>query len=65
MAMFLDGHNKLRSQHALGKTGGIFNETTVADMATMVSQIDSIFIIIPNYKLIKKTDNVSHLAGLG
>lgn len=34
--MFLDGHNKLRSQHALGNTGGIFNGTTVADMATMV-----------------------------
>lgn len=37
MTLFLDGHNELRNQHALGQTGGIFNETTVADMATIVS----------------------------
>lgn len=43
MAMFLDGHNKFRNQHALGKTEGIFNETTVADMATMVSEINFLF----------------------
>lgn len=39
MAMFLDGHNKLRNQLALGQTEGIFNDTTIADMATIVSQI--------------------------
>lgn len=34
--MFVDGHNKLRNQQALGQTGGIFTDTA-ADMATVVS----------------------------
>lgn len=34
---FVDGHNKLRNEQALGKTGHIFNNKTVADMATVVS----------------------------
>lgn len=39
MTIFLDGHNKFRNEFALGQTDGIFNDTTVADMATIVSQI--------------------------
>lgn len=34
--LFLDGHNKIRNEQALGKTGHIFRKT-VADMATVVS----------------------------
>lgn len=35
--LFLDGHNKLRNEQALGKTGHIFTKT-VADMASVVSK---------------------------
>lgn len=33
--MFVNGHNQLRNQQALGQIGGIFKDTA-ADMATMV-----------------------------
>lgn len=35
---FIDGHNKLRNQHALGQTGGLFTDT-VSNMASLVSGI--------------------------
>ena len=57
--MFLDGHNKMRNQHALGKTEGIFNETTVADMATIVSKI-----VFPLKKKPRKLSSIQ-FAGLG
>lgn len=39
-AMFVNGHNKLRNQQALGQTGGIFSDPA-ADMATMVREFDN------------------------
>lgn len=56
MSMFLDGHNKLRNQHALGQTEGIFNGTTVADMATMVGPTRFHFIVISCYSLNTRTN---------
>lgn len=35
--VFVDGHNRFRNEQALGKTGELFLDKTVADMATVVS----------------------------